>query len=108
MVKGKPLLFARFWPAFPIFKNGSKRHKSTFEVPKNHSNSLTFDFEPFLKVEKLAKIDQNGKELAFIFSQFWPDFPRFKNGLKRHKNTLELPENHSDAVTFDFEPFLKS
>ena len=30
---------------------------------------FAFVFEPFLKVEKVAKIDQNGKGLAFTF---WP------------------------------------
>ena len=49
MVKGKHLLFARFWPDFPIFETGSKRHQNMLEVPENQSNTLTFDFEPFLK-----------------------------------------------------------
>ena len=31
---------------------------------------FAFVFEPFLKVEKLAKIDQNGKGLAFTFWSF--------------------------------------
>ena len=41
---------------------------------------LAFVFEPFSKVEKVAKIDQNGKRLAFTF---WP------------KNPLELVKNDS-------------
>ena len=48
-------------------------------IPKH----VAFAFEPFLKVEKVAKIDQNGKGLAFtfcsifaIFSTFWKPFKK--------------------------------
>ena len=44
---------------------------------------LEFVFEPFLKVEKVAKIDQNGKGLAFTF---WPVLAFFSTSLKRLKN----------------------
>ena len=34
-------------------------------------------FEPFLKVEKVAKIDQNGKGLAFTFCSILAIFSTF-------------------------------
>ena len=43
---------------------------------------LDFVFEPFLKSWKVAKIDQNGKGLAFTF---WPFFAIFLTALKRLK-----------------------
>ena len=46
---------------------------------------LHFVFEPFSKVETVAKIDQNGKGFAFtflaVFGRFWPFFQLPKNGL---------------------------
>ena len=41
-----------------------------------------FVFEPFQKVEKEAKMDQNGKGLAFTF---WPFLAIFSTSLKRLK-----------------------
>ena len=41
-----------------------------------------FAFEPFSKVEKVAKNDQTGKGLAFTF---WPIFVIFSTSLKRPK-----------------------
>ena len=38
---------------------------------------LAFVFEPFLKVEKVAKIDQNGKGLAFTFCSIFAIFSTF-------------------------------
>ena len=45
-----------------------------------------FVFEPILKLEKVAIIDQNGKALVFTF---WPFFQLLKNGLKRPKSRKE-------------------
>ena len=38
---------------------------------------LAFVFESFLKSEKVAKIDQNGKGLAFIFCSIFAIFSNF-------------------------------
>ena len=38
---------------------------------------FTFVFEWFLKVEKVAKIDQNGKGLAFTFCSIFAIFSTF-------------------------------
>ena len=38
---------------------------------------LAFVFDPFLKVEKVAKIDQNGKGLAFTFCSIFANFSTF-------------------------------
>ena len=43
---------------------------------------FAFVFEPFLRVEKVAIIDQNGKGLAFTF---WPILVIFSTSLKRLK-----------------------
>ena len=43
---------------------------------------FTFLLEPFLKVEKVAIIDQNCKGLAFTF---WPILVIFSTSLKRLK-----------------------
>ena len=58
-----------------------------------------FVFEPILKHEKVAIIDQNGKGLVFTF---WPFFQLLKNGLKRTKITLGVVENDSKAVCLCF------
>ena len=50
----------------------------------------------------MAKIDQNGKGLAFTFWPFWPFFQLHKNGLKRPKITLRVFENDSKAVSLCF------
>ena len=49
MVRGKPLLFARFSPFFQLFKNGSKTPKTTLGVVENDSKGFALVFEPFLK-----------------------------------------------------------
>ena len=49
MVRGKPVLFARFSPYFQLFKNGSKRPKTTIGVVENDSKHLAFVLDPFLK-----------------------------------------------------------
>ena len=41
---------------------------------------FAFVFEPFLKVKKVAKNDQNGKGLAFTF---WPFLAIFSTSQKR-------------------------
>ena len=38
---------------------------------------LPFVFDPFLKVEKVAKIDQNGKGLGFTFWSIFATFSTF-------------------------------
>ena len=38
---------------------------------------LAFVFDPFLKVEKVAKIDQNGMGLAFTFCSIFAIFSTF-------------------------------
>ena len=38
---------------------------------------LALVFNPFLKVEKVAKIDQNGKGLAFTFCSIFALFSTF-------------------------------
>ena len=47
----------------------------------------------------MAKIDQNGKGLAFTFARFSPFFQLFKNGSKRPKTTLGVLENDSKGVS---------
>ena len=69
---------------------------------------FAFVFEPILKLEKVAKIDQNGKGLAFTFCRYWPFFKLLKTGLKRPKITLGVVKNDSKAVSLCFWTVLKS
>ena len=44
MVRGQPLLFARFSPYFQLFKNGSKRPKTTIGVVEKNSKAFGLGF----------------------------------------------------------------
>ena len=44
---------------------------------------FAFVFEAILKLEKVAKIDQNGKGLAFTFGPFLAIFSTFHKRLKK-------------------------
>ena len=68
---------------------------------------FAFVFEPFLKSWKVAKIDQNGKGLAFTFFPFSAIFQLLKNGLKRPEITLGVVKNDSKAVCLCFGTVFK-
>ena len=109
MVRGKPLLFGRFWPFFQLLKNGLKRAKITLRVVENDSKAVCLCFwTVFKKLKKWPKLTKMVRGKPLLFGRFWPFFQLLKNGLKRPKITLRVFENYSKAVRLIFEPFLKS
>ena len=103
MVRGKPLLFGRFWPFFQLLKNGLKRAKITLRVVGNDSKAVCLCFwTVFKKLKKLPKLTKMVRGKPLLFGRFWPFFPLFKNGLKRPKITLRVFENDSKAVRLCF------
>ena len=50
----------------------------------------------------MAKIDENGKGLAFLFIRFSPFFQLFKNASKTPKTTLGVVENNSRVFSLCF------
>ena len=67
MIRGYPLLFARFSPYFQLFENASKTPKTTLGVVENNSKVFWLCLWRVFKVENVAKIDQNGKGFFFFF-----------------------------------------
>ena len=59
IVRGYPLLFARFSPFFQLFKNGSKRLETTIGVVKNDSKPFSLCFLTVFK--KLIKWPKSTK-----------------------------------------------
>ena len=55
----------------------------------------------------MAKIDQNGKWLAFTFCRILPIFQIFKNGSKTPKTALGVVENDSKVFRLRLSSVLK-
>ena len=103
MVRGQPLLFARFSPFFQLFKNGSKRPKTTIGVVENDSKAFNLCFlTVFKKLIKWPKSTKMVKGQPLLFAQFMPFFQLFENGSKRPKMTLGVVENDSKACSLCF------
>ena len=103
MVRGKPLLFGRFWPFFQLLKNGLKRPEITWRVFENDSNAVCLCFRTvFKKLKKWPKLTKMVSGKPLLFRRFWPFFQLLKNGSKRAKITLIVVENDSKAVCLCF------
>ena len=103
MVRGYPLLFARFSPFFQLFKNGSKRLETTIGVVKNDSKPFSLCFlTVFRKFKKWPKSTKMVRGQPLLFARFSPFFQLFKNGSKRPKMTLGVVENDSKACSLCF------
>ena len=108
MVRGKPLLFGRFWPFFQLLKNGLKRAKITLIVVENDSKAVCLCFwTVFNKLKKWPKSTKMVRGKPLLFRRFWPFFQLLKNGLKRPKITLIVVENDSRAVCLCFRTVFK-
>ena len=74
MLRGKPLLFAGFWPFFQRFKNGSERPKNRLGCFKINLNGLVLIFQPFLKNGQNGRKSKGLPDTIFailtIFSTF--------------------------------------
>ena len=103
MVRGQPLLFARFSPDIQLSKNGSKRPKTTIGVVENDSKAFSLCFSIiFKKLKKWPKSTKMVRSQPLLFAQFLPFFPLFENGSKRPKMTLGVVENDSKACSLCF------
>ena len=109
MVRGKPLLFGRFWPFFQLLKNGLKRPKITLRVFENQSKAVRLCFwTVFKKLKKWLKLTKMVRGYPLLFGPFWPYFQLLKNGLKRPKITSGVVENESKAVCLCFWTIFKT
>ena len=82
----KPLLFARFSPFFQLFKNGSKRPKTTLGVLENDSKGFSLCFSTvFRKFKKWPK----STKLVRVSLYFLLDFRHFFNFLKTVQKGLK-------------------
>ena len=103
IVRGYPLLFARFSPFFQLFKNGSKRPKTTIGVVENDSKAFSLCFlTVFRKLKKWPKSTKMVKGQPLLFAQFLALFQLFGNGSKSPKNTLGVVKNYSKGYRFCF------
>ena len=108
MVRGQPLLFARFLPFFQLFKNCSKRPKTTIGVVENDSKAFSLCFlTVFGKLIKGPKSTKMVRGQPLLFAQFLPFFQLAENGSKRPKMTLGVVENESKACSLCFCPVFK-
>ena len=108
MVRGYPLLFARFSPFFQLFKNGSKRPKTTIGVVENDSEAFSLCFlTVFSKLKKWPKLTNMVRGQPLLFAGFSPFFQLFKNGSKRSTTTTGMVENDSKVFSLCFRTVFK-
>ena len=103
MARGKPLVFARCWSFFQLFKNGSKTPKTTLGVVENDSKGVCLCFRTvFQKLKNWPKSTKVVRGKPLLSARFSPFFQLFKNGSKTPKTTLEVVENDSKGVCLCF------
>ena len=103
MVRGQPLLFARFSSFFQLFKNGSKRSKTTIGVVKNDSKVFSLCFRTvFKKLKNQPKSTKIVRGQPLLLAQLLPFFQLFENGSKRPKTTIGVVENDSKVFSLCF------
>ena len=77
-------------------------------MPQNNFKGVSHRFRTvFKKLKKWPKMSKKLRLTPYHFGRFWPLFQLLKNGTKRPKKHLKMPQNNFKGVSHRFRTVFK-